>query len=209
MRRQSFRRQKFTRAFQHYLDAIFVPCDLFRSQGVGETDAMAVDGEAVSFARDRHRPASVHAVELEQMSGGFRAALGFVDMDHAEVGIAERGAQRQAAHAPETIDSYAYRHRLLHNLSIGSRLGAGSSGKFQLADFPDPALDCEPLQRVERKTGKDFDAMLEFPINAQEESRAWRRCCRQRSPDRPRPNARISVVRARSGRLRRPPGRIR
>ena len=60
----------------------------------------------------------MHAVELEQMGGGVGAALGLVDLDHAEAGIAEGGAQRQAAHPSETVDSYAYRHHLLPNVSI-------------------------------------------------------------------------------------------
>src|ERR1700691_1116425 len=44
------------------------------------------------------------------MGGGFGAALQFVDMDDLNLGVIERGAQRQAPHASKAVDANAYRH---------------------------------------------------------------------------------------------------
>jgi hypothetical protein len=117
---QRFGRQELAGALQHDVDAEVSPGDLGRAGVRREREPRRADAHGrVAVGRDRVAPATLHAVELEQVRRRGRAALDLVEVHDVEaahrarvvggpLGSAEGGAQRQTADAAHAVDTHAH-----------------------------------------------------------------------------------------------------
>ncbi len=96
--------------FDDYIDPQLIPGDLPGACEFAEADPPPGDAHRVAFGLYLPVPAAVHRIEFQQVGGGFHPALELVDVDDVKFRPIPGGAQRQAAHAAETVNSYADAH---------------------------------------------------------------------------------------------------
>jgi hypothetical protein len=73
----------------------------------------------------------MHRVEFEQMGGGLHRPGRFVDMHELDIRAVPSGAQRQPAHATETVDADPDSHFSFLHLVSGARLDAQRARSFE------------------------------------------------------------------------------
>ena len=114
---QRLRRQELAGAFQHQVNPQFAPGNLGRRGVRREAQALLADAQRVLALRfDGSPPATLHAVEFEQVGSGGGAAAQFVEVQHLQAvaaawvvrgafGGTHSGTQRQAADPAHAVDA--------------------------------------------------------------------------------------------------------
>ena len=124
IRFQQFHGSEATAAFKHQVDPRLRPGDGTGFGMLGESDLATIDLKAITGDRDRPVEAPVHGVELEQVRRTLEAALGLVDVDQLEFGMAAEGTNQKSTNASETVDAESCRH--------DSRDGNGAVFRFDV-----------------------------------------------------------------------------
>ncbi len=110
IRFQCLRSNELARTFEHDFNPGFAPWHFARSIEAAVADALAVYFQPARFRGYRNAPTAMHAIEFEQMSGGLGITLQLIDVDNFNLGMIERGAQRQPAHPSKPVNANSYRH---------------------------------------------------------------------------------------------------
>ena len=75
-----------------------------RAGGIAVSDSLTAYGNAVGVVTDVAIPATVHGIELQQMSRSLRASVEFIDASDGVGWIVPAGAEAESAHAAEAVD---------------------------------------------------------------------------------------------------------
>lgn len=114
---QRFRRDEFAAAFEHHINAEIAPGNLRRIAKSAEAQTLTGDTHRViALGADISAPFALQAVKGEQMRGGCRPALEFVEMNHLQtiagariisgtLGRPHRGAQRQPSNPAHAVNT--------------------------------------------------------------------------------------------------------
>ncbi len=92
-------------ALDHHVDPHRNPIDRAGIGPFAERDSLALQLEAPIIRDDATIPAAMHGVEFQQVRRQFRAARDLVHMDDLDVLAIPPGAEAEAPHATESIDT--------------------------------------------------------------------------------------------------------